>query len=318
MRTTHCAQDFSSNQICLDRDEHRSLVSRVGGACDPLADERTPPQLRSNREDQPRQVRACPIGAAFDAPNVGPSRGASLPDAITRLRERRADLLHLTRLGSRYRILAKKLCTRRGSGRRTAWGGGEGSRRRMPTFYRGIAPNTFLHGKDLRVDGMQPRASAVSAGIDAIMDHIAWTATLSPYISLTRSFGVAADYAKGGPGTPPGHVYVVRMDAAQAAQESITLLDPVLEIAKVHADPFATATYHHNGAPNFILALVDQLNFAGLLKLPAPCPPNATSTGAPPAVSKALEALVRALRDAEILAKGSIPRALIVDRIDIP
>src|SRR4051794_36294309 len=59
----------------------------------------------------------------------------------------------------------------------------------MPRFYKGIGVGTFLHAMDLRATGISPRAAGVAYTPNALLHHIARGTTVSPCISLTRSFG---------------------------------------------------------------------------------------------------------------------------------
>ena len=65
----------------------------------------------------------------------------------------------------------------------------------MALFYKGVGVGTYLHTNDPRTIGMPSRASGMANNIDATMRHVARGTTVSPYVSLTRSYGVAEMYA---------------------------------------------------------------------------------------------------------------------------
>ena len=67
----------------------------------------------------------------------------------------------------------------------------------MVIFYRGAALNTHWHKNDARTSGgFTARAIGQNPDINRILFHIAHKRTNhSPFLSITRSFGVAYDYA---------------------------------------------------------------------------------------------------------------------------
>ena len=195
----------------------------------------------------------------------------------------------------------------------------------MATFYKGAGIGTHWHTRDSRRIGFTARSPATHPETEALIDHIATSTVNSPYISLTRSYAVAWDYAmRGGTSIPtlnnPGYVYEIEIDTPLPS--GLKLLDPIKEIAlnlppPIDADfekeyPF----YQHNGLPNFLLGVVspgDLSHFRiGRQSQPpgpgSPCPPNLTPQ---------LEALVNALRDAEILFHGSIPSSCVKERFEV-
>ena len=187
----------------------------------------------------------------------------------------------------------------------------------MPRYYRGIAPGSVLHTVDLRT-GMSARSAAAAPSVTAIIDHVAKSATMSPYISFSRSYGIAASYARPSPavagtGGPPGYVYAIDIpDKSFLRRLGIQLIDPVVEIADAVNDPVADPSYHHNGEPDFIHGVADPGGVgAVVLYRPALQPPGASAAG-PPKLTDHFTALVRALRDAEILVLRNVPANCIV------
>ena len=151
------------------------------------------------------------------------------------------------------------------------------------------------------------------------MNHIRLGTTTSPYISLSRSFGVARDYAligRTGIADPsnPGHVYEIEL--ADPLPAGLQILDPIQEIARALNSPLSTPSYHHDGDQNFVLGVIDPRNNGHLLTAPIRAPlSGATSRAAN--LSEHLETLLRVLRDAEILAVGNIPATCVLNRYDV-
>ena len=68
----------------------------------------------------------------------------------------------------------------------------------MTTFYKGSAIGTHWHANDARQLGFTARAPEANPSTEALIHHIASGTHYSPYISLTRSYAVAWDYAMRG------------------------------------------------------------------------------------------------------------------------
>jgi hypothetical protein len=60
----------------------------------------------------------------------------------------------------------------------------------MPLFYRGAGPGTYWHVNDARLTGFTAQAPGMARGVNPLRLHIARGAVSSPYISLTRSYGM--------------------------------------------------------------------------------------------------------------------------------
>ena len=180
----------------------------------------------------------------------------------------------------------------------------------MPIFYKGAAPGTHWHINDARLTGFTPRASTALPNPDRLMQHIARGNADTPYISLTRSFGVAFDYAaEGATPTNPGFVYEVEIN--DPLPPGMVLFDPVKVVAEAVPSPLAAVPYQHDGRQDFLLSVV----------LPGtPAKPYISLQGGAtprqPNLSIEVESLVRALRDAEILV-NIVPRMCVVNRIDV-
>jgi hypothetical protein len=132
----------------------------------------------------------------------------------------------------------------------------------------------------------------------------------SPYISLTRSYEVAEGYARYyGNAFPsvanPAYVYELDIPAKSGVQ----LIDPIQELAQSLGSPFASLFYQHDGGQDVMLGLVDSAMFGHVLTRYVKTP--GASTGRGPNITDELHALVRALRDAEVLAFGAILRSCI-------
>ena len=187
----------------------------------------------------------------------------------------------------------------------------------MPTFYRGAGVGTYWHMNDARINGFTPQVPGMSPSIDRLKNHIARGTSASPYVSLTRSYGVALSYAIYGSRTlasqnNPGYVYEI--DLSDPLPVGLQLLDPVVEIARSVPEPTFSISYQHDGLPNFLLGIVNPRRMGRYLKVPYPQPPGSMGTNRPPNLTIELEAFVRALRDAEILAVGNIPAAGVTNR----
>jgi len=183
----------------------------------------------------------------------------------------------------------------------------------MARYYRGAGVGTYWHSRDARASGFVAAAPGTTAGPLLMIDHVVNQITLSsPYVSMTRSYEVAEHYAKYfGLAAPtanaPAYVYEIIFDPLPSG---VQLYDPIQELAKSLTSPLATPPfYQHNGAPDVLLGLVDRVRFGFVLTRPVRNPGSPTGVG--PHISDHLNALVRALRDAEVLAYASIPQSCV-------
>lgn len=144
--------------------------------------------------------------------------------------------------------------------------------------------------------------------------------TVSPFISLTQSFGVAEMYAFAGRTAPtvihPGHVWEIAINDPPPA--GVAVLDPVVEIANSFPSALAQFSYHHDGDQNFLLGVVDPPNLGLSMHLHTRVREPPGRDGArTPNLSAELQALVRALRDSEVLVIGTIPQFCFRHRYDV-
>ena len=102
----------------------------------------------------------------------------------------------------------------------------------MPIFYRGAGVGTYWHQNDARLTGFEPHWPGAGRGVIRILHHIARGTTASPYVSLSRSYGVARDYALAGAKLPsayePAFVYEVQIDPGDGC--GTQLVDPIAEV----------------------------------------------------------------------------------------
>jgi hypothetical protein len=152
------------------------------------------------------------------------------------------------------------------------------------------------------------------------MNHIARATTSSPCISLTRSYGVAEEYAVDGSRALPtstNPAYVYEIDIPDPAPAAMTVLDPVVVVASNQNNPLASLSYQHDGDMDFLLGVVDPAGMAAYLGTPIRVPKGGAPTPRPANLTIELETVVRALRDAEVLVLGAIPSPHVVDRHDV-
>ena len=177
--------------------------------------------------------------------------------------------------------------------------------------YRGAGIGSYWYVHNPASRGFTARAPHTSATSERLMHHISRGTGNSPFISLTRSYAVARHYAVLGsarPPTPNDPAYVYEIEIQFPLPAGLQLLDPVKEVAKILPDlPGQGLPYQHDGLPTFLLGVVAPKNMQQFLAQHAPQPPSSEGSPRPPNLSLELETLVRALRDAEILALGIIP-----------
>jgi len=82
-------------------------------------------------------------------------------------------------------------------------------------------------------------------------------------------------------------------------------------------EPLDSISYQHDGLPNFLLGVINHMEMRQFLMTPCLQPPPGGGTPRRPNLTIQLETLVRALRDAEILAVGNIPAAYIRNRHNV-
>ena len=186
----------------------------------------------------------------------------------------------------------------------------------MPLFFKGVPASSFNSTVNFQLSGLLPRDPGGGRNVHAITSHICDGTTMSAFISLTRSYAVAEEYAYSGRAAPtpsdPGFVYEVLIDNPPPA--GVDVIDPVYFIAESHKDALSQASYHHDGGKNVLLGIASPNTMGHVLLMPVKDPPMSGRTPRGPYVSRELETLVRALRDSEVLVAGSLPRTCFVNR----
>ena len=93
------------------------------------------------------------------------------------------------------------------------------------------------------------------------MLHIARSTVNSPFISLTRSYGVAWRYAMVSSERVPtagDPAYVHEIEIQEPLPPGLHLLDPVKEVSQMLPSPTSSGPpYQHDGLPDFLLGIVD-------------------------------------------------------------
>ena len=141
----------------------------------------------------------------------------------------------------------------------------------MTIFYRGAGVGSWHYVHDAQVSGFVPKNPAIDDSKDRLIQHIARSVTDSPYISLTRSFGIAYDYAVFGRVTAtedkPGFVYEIEISARP---KGFRLVDPIREIARSIPHPTHSSSYQHDGDRAYLLGVVTSTSFHSFLLPPIP------------------------------------------------
>lgn len=191
----------------------------------------------------------------------------------------------------------------------------------MAIFYRRAGIGTYWHTHDARQTGFVARAPQMPSTVDRLMLHIARGTVNSPFISLTRSYGIALNYANFFGNEVPTRecpAYVYEIEINEPILPELKLLDPIKELAPILPPPLGNhPPYQHDGGPAFLLGVVDPINMRKFLTQHAPQPPASAGTPRTPNLTIALETLVRTLRDAEILAEGIIPESCVNHQFEV-
>jgi hypothetical protein len=182
----------------------------------------------------------------------------------------------------------------------------------MTVLYKGVGVRTFLYGASPRTE-FRARMPTLPGNVDSIMRHVALGTTASPYISLTRSYGVAEGYARDAGRAFPTHAlpaYVYEFDISTPLPSAIVeVIDPVAEVAARNQNPLLPISYHHDGTADFLLGVIDPNTMAAHLNAVIRTPKGSAPTPRPAKLTIELETIVRALRDAEVLVRGVISNA---------
>jgi len=181
----------------------------------------------------------------------------------------------------------------------------------MPTYYKGASIGTYWHTNDASVTGLYAVRPGAGVFVGGAISHILTNSAVSPYISLTKSYEIALNYAllTGVAGQiptrgNPAFVYEVFFDAT--LPPGVQLFDPVETIVSATARA-AFGMYQHDGGPDYLLGIINSRRFGKTLLRPriTPSGPDITS----PILTPELKSIVRSLRDAELIATGVIPVA---------
>jgi hypothetical protein len=187
----------------------------------------------------------------------------------------------------------------------------------MSIFYRGAAVGTYYHERDARLEGFVAHMAVSDTTREQLIGHVALGTTNSPFVSLTRSFGVAKGYAllNRKPYSTPkrGFVYVLELDK----RSKIELIDPIKAVSRWLGSPYDDPSYHHDGRQDFILGVADPIRNRVEKDRRIDQPPPGQGTPRTAHLHKHFETLVRSLRDSEILAVRAIPRKYVVDRLEV-
>ncbi len=191
----------------------------------------------------------------------------------------------------------------------------------MAIFYRGAGIGTYWYDNEPVKQGFIARAPGMESTTNRLMFHIARSTINSPFISMTRSYGVAWRYAivnsERAP-TPSDPAYVHEIEIQEPLPPGLHLLDPVKEVAGLLPSPASPGPpYQHDGLPDFLIGIVNPRNMGHFLRQASLQPPGSEGTPRTPNLTIELETLVRALRDAEILAQGAIPATCVRNRFDV-
>ena len=193
------------------------------------------------------------------------------------------------------------------------------SGRAMAVYYKGAGIGTWWHQNDARAMGLVPQAPAAGPSLDRLMKHIVEANVNSPYVSLTLSYSVAYNYALlGEEPSKDDPAYVYEVEISDGSLNGFGLLDPVREVANAAPQPPADISYQHDGDNEFLLGVIKPgLANGEYVRRDIKRPPPGQATPRSANLTRELETLVFALRDAEILVSGSLPKEFIKVRHEI-
>jgi hypothetical protein len=149
--------------------------------------------------------------------------------------------------------------------------------------------------------------------VAAIVNHITNYSHPSPYLSFTASPAIARGYALPIGGSV-GRIYEI-YEIETAKLSPVELYDPLFEITTAYGKlakfkgPLWTT--HHEGDAGLLSAVAEG-------RTPRAPVPHRRHAQRPPQVGAHLQAVVFALRDAEVLLAGNLPSTCIVDAWDVP
>lgn len=177
----------------------------------------------------------------------------------------------------------------------------------MPRFFKGVGGVAATAFNPYSV-GFRAWQAGLAVSPVMMVRHILKMTRVSPFVSLTKSYEIAHDYAvvAAAAATPPQTVaYVYELNLSD---KDVEIFDPILEIVKEYSLLTMPSTYHHDGGTDFVKGLVsDDISIIGKSKK---LPGNVL--GSPAVLTDELRAISYALRDAELLVKDSVPGRFIV------
>ena len=187
----------------------------------------------------------------------------------------------------------------------------------MAIFYRGAGVGTYWHVNDALISGFNAHVPGAARTSSSLISHIKNGTTTSAFISMTRSYSVAWSYAIfSGYAVPTSShpAFVYEIEVLDPPPIGVVVLDPLREISNSVPPILGAASYQHDGFPDFLMGVVDPKTMAHYLTKPIQHPPPGGATPRAANLSPELETLVRALRDAEILAVATIPASCVIKK----
>jgi hypothetical protein len=137
----------------------------------------------------------------------------------------------------------------------------------------------------------------IPGNVDSLMRHIALGTTASPYISFTRSYGVAEGYAvEAGRAFPTAAApaYVYEFNISDPPPPTMEVIDPVAVVAAHNQNPLLPISYHHDGTADFLLGVIDPNRMSAHLNAPIRTPKGSAPTPRSAKLTIQLETIVRA------------------------
>jgi hypothetical protein len=189
----------------------------------------------------------------------------------------------------------------------------------MARYFKGAALGSHWHLNDARLSGFTAINVANSHSGAAIINHIVHGTSNSPYVSITKSWMMALQYARqsrlpdvAATANLPAYIYEIDF-----TDTTVSLYDAIVEIGKTLPTPHLQIGYAHNGDSRLIAAILNGklANYLKRAKLTGP--PNNNNAAVAPVVSDELRALLLTLRDAEVLVLHAIPRNYITIRHNV-
>ena len=146
----------------------------------------------------------------------------------------------------------------------------------MAIFYRGAAIGTYWHDNDARLVGFTPQQPSQQPSLDRLMNHIVHGTVTSPYVSLSRSYGIARNYAvdfSRAPASETNPAFVYEIEIADQLPPGLSLRDPLREVIQSFPQPESDYTYHHNGDYRYLLGVISPASMGRYLRQIVKQPP---------------------------------------------